>query len=171
MLSERSFEAEARTPPSRLKLRLVTRLVWWEKSPTRWPCAMSHTETKRERLICRSSLSSSFGSLVKLYFTWSKIRGLPLSTYADFPAFWTPSPPCSLFGLNHKSKFTQPRLLCTLLVTLPLSAYVLYGCPPIKMKVEQGNISTCKKVSKCQNRCLKFKLLLKPFGKWSNEVL
>ena len=47
MLSERSFEAEARTPPSRLKLRLVTRLEWCEKSPTRWPWAMSHTARKR----------------------------------------------------------------------------------------------------------------------------
>ena len=28
MLRQRSFEAEARTPPSRLKLRLVTRLLW-----------------------------------------------------------------------------------------------------------------------------------------------
>ena len=31
------------------------------------------------------------------------VRGLPLSTYADFPAFWTPLPPLV-------RKFTQPRL-------------------------------------------------------------
>ena len=30
-----------------------------------------------------------------------------------------PLPPCSLFGLNHKTKFTQPRLLRSLLGTLP----------------------------------------------------
>ena len=43
----------------------------------------------------------------------------PLRTYADFPAFWTPSPPCSHFGLNRKTKFTQPPLLRTLLGHLP----------------------------------------------------
>ena len=48
-------------------------------------------------------------------------RGHPLSTYADFPVFWTPSPPCSHFGLNHKTKFTQPRLLRTLFGPLPPS--------------------------------------------------
>ena len=57
-----------------------------------------------------------------------KVRDHALSTYADFPAFWTPSPPpCSHFGLNHSTKFTQPRLLRTLFGPLPLAAYVLYG--------------------------------------------
>ena len=46
-------------------------------------------------------------------------RGHSFITFAKFSGFWTPSPPCSLFGLNHKTKFTQPRLLHSLLGTLP----------------------------------------------------
>ena len=52
---------------------------------------------------------------------WHQVRGHPLSTYANFSAFLTPSPPCTHFGLNHKTKFTQPRLLRTLFGPLPPS--------------------------------------------------
>ena len=55
------------------------------------------------------------------------LRGHPLSTYADFSAFWTPSPLCTYFEPEYTSKFTQPRLLRTLLGPLPLGAYVLNG--------------------------------------------
>ena len=55
--------------------------------------------------------------------------GLPLSTYADFTAFWAPLPPLV-------RKFTQPRLLSLSTTSafgptppLPLSAYVLNGSP------------------------------------------
>ena len=49
-----------------------------------------------------------------------------------FFGFFDPSPPCMHFGLNHKTKFTQPRLLrphLGLHPPLPLSAYVLNGSP------------------------------------------
>ena len=59
------------------------------------------------------------------------VRGHPFITFAKFSGFWTPSPPCSHFGLTHKTKFTQPRLLRSLLGTLPLplSANIINGLP------------------------------------------
>ena len=56
------------------------------------------------------------------------VRGHPLSTYAKFSGFLTPSSPCTHFGQVCKTKFTQTPLLRTLLGPLPLGAYVLYGC-------------------------------------------
>ena len=47
------------------------------------------------------------------------VRGHPFITLAKFSGFWTPFPPCSLFWLNHMAKFSQPRLLHSLLGTLP----------------------------------------------------
>ena len=54
------------------------------------------------------------------------VRGNPLSTNADIPAFWTHSP-CTHFGQIYSTKFTQSCLLCTHLGHLPLSlgAYIL----------------------------------------------
>ena len=50
---------------------------------------------------------------------WLMYKGA--SIYYVFKIFGIldPLPPCSLFGLNHKTKFTQPRLLRSLLGTLP----------------------------------------------------
>ena len=84
-------------------------------------------------------------------WSWTKLRGHPLSTYADFPAFWTPSPPCSHFGLNRKSKFTQPPLLRTLLGTLPPSpsarTYLMDGPLYISLRVVHRTYGwTCLKI-------------------------
>jgi hypothetical protein len=38
-----SLEADASTLLSRLKTSAVMVDVWWQKSPSRWPCAMSHS--------------------------------------------------------------------------------------------------------------------------------
>ena len=81
-------------------------------------------------------------------------RRLPLSTYADFPAFWTPLPPLV-------RKFTQPRLL-SLYATyafgptppLPLCAYVLNGSPLIRLSgaVHRFCIFNPLSLSKSQSR-------------------
>ena len=52
------------------------------------------------------------------------VRVHPFITYAKFLGFWTPSPPCSLSGLNHRTKFTQPCLLHSLLGTGASIKYV-----------------------------------------------
>ena len=46
------------------------------------------------------------------------LGGIHLLLSQNF-GIWTPSPPCLLYGLNHKTKFTQPCLLRSLLGTLP----------------------------------------------------
>ena len=64
----------------------------------------------------------AFHNLIRFPLTQGdnvSIRDHPLTTYANFLAFWTPSPPCTHFGLNHKTKFTQPRFLRTLFGPLP----------------------------------------------------
>ena len=57
-------------------------------------------------------------------------------------------PPVHFFGLNHKTKFTQPRLLRSLLGTLPLSANVINGSP---LMSPEYNLPTWTKLHHCQN--------------------
>ena len=75
----------------------------------------------------------------KLSFLPSSLRVSFLRSHTSmistkFSGFWTP-PPCSLFGLNHKTKFMQPRLHTTFAFgyppPLPLSANVINGSPLI----------------------------------------
>ena len=54
------------------------------------------------------------------------IREHPLSTYAKFSGFWTPSPPLVRFSRN-LSVLSYAKIDHFFYTPLPLSAYVLYG--------------------------------------------